>query len=206
MGCKINALSISKLLSSLTEYLDSKYRGRLYNITNFQVQAGCKELDNFLSSIHKVQLTTKVFTVGSESFNGAEVDGVGENTKIRKCSEEHQFNLICKSTILEDDGNRDNLEKYYWSILFTKEKICYDFLENLAQELGEVSPLCPKMHHCYSEGEEEYFCLIMDDLSIGFTNPLDHGEGISLQECNLIMKSLARLHALSLGEIIELSL
>lgn len=187
MGCKINATTVSKILTSLTDYLDSLYRGNLYRITNFQIESGCKELDNFLSSVYKVKLVVKVF---------------GENID-KQSVEEEEFNLICKATILEDEsGKGDNLEKYYWSILFTKEKIVYDFLQNLSFELGlELGPLCPKMRHCYTEGED-YSCIVLDDLvSLGYYMPDSLDPPLSLQECKLIMQSLARLHALSLGNV-----
>lgn len=200
MSCKINSINISKLLTSLTEFLDSNYRGQLYNITSFNVKAGCSEFDNFLSSIYKISLSVQVLPTQSLALGG------GEGKDVVRNSIEHHFNFICKSTILEDDKYKDNLEKYYWNILFTKEKLVYDFLQTLSQELGsEVWPLCPKMHHYYAEGED-YSCLILDDLvSMGYYMPKTVDEGLSLEECNLIMKSLARLHALSLGETKSLS-
>ncbi len=199
MGCKINPTTISKLLSALNEYFDSKYRGQLYNITNFSVTSGCNELDNFLSSIYKVHVTTRVFTTVVDSEQEKQV------TSTRNSSQDYEFNFICKTTIIEDSPEyRDNLEKYYWSILFTKEKIVFDFLDELNElskelENEEKAALSCKMYHCFTEGED-YSCLILDDLVfMGYYMPKTLEEGLSITECKLIMKSLARLHALSLG-------
>lgn len=81
----------------------------------------------------------------------------------------------------------------------------FDFLEEMGQELEfgpDVAALCPKIYHCYSEGET-YSCFVLQDLvASGFyMTPNSVEDGLSLVECNLVMKSLARLHALSLGEI-----
>jgi hypothetical protein len=189
MGGKITPLTVSKVFTAITEYLDSKYRGHLYDVKTFSIKPACGTADNFLSSIYAVTFSTNLFSLPVS----------GTATKPSENSG-HEYRLVCKSQLTEEEGTPHSLANYYWNIVFTKEKLVYtDVLEKL-ERLGDASwKLSPCMHHSYSEGED-YACIILDDLvDMGYYIPKTLDEGLSLGECKLIMKNLARLHALSLG-------
>jgi len=186
MCAKITPLSLTKVFTAVTEYLDSKYRGHLYDVKTFSIRSACGAVDNFLSSVYSIDITTKLYKLPSS-------DGSGRETPT-----EQDYRLICKSQLTEDEGALYNLAKYYFNIIFTKEKLVYSEILEKLEQLGSWK-LGPTMHHCYSQGEE-YTCIVLDDLvDMGYYIPKTLDEGLTLEECKLIMKSLARLHALSLG-------
>jgi len=186
MSINITGPVLQKLFATLKEFLDSKHRGQdemLHAVKTISVQSACNTNDNFMSAIYNVKCMT-------------------EFEKQQKRQE--FYDLIFKAQIISEESSSD-AEKYFWNVVFTKEKIVYEEILSKIEALGsghEFS-LAPKMHHFYTEGEN-YSCLILDNLiSKGYYIPKtvgNDGAGLSLRECKIIVRNLARLHALSLGK------
>lgn len=187
----INPLTFNKLFNGATNLLGEKYGENGYSIKSIKVDTPCSAEDNFLSEIYAIIAEVKL-----QSANG-------ENNVTH--------NWIAKSQIVSADDDGD-VRRYMFHIIFAKENLVYTQvltkMEKLLQETKmygkSLLPLSPKMHQYYTEGES-YSCLFMDNLiSESFYIPETHGKGIGLEECESVMKAVARFHALSLGKLNKL--
>ncbi|CAG7723924.1 unnamed protein product [Allacma fusca] len=173
MAQTLTAKVVEKCFGVITEFLDSKYgESSAYKIQAFAIEQACDVGDNFLGAILAVDFSV-VVTETKETEN---------------------FDLILKSQLLTNSSG-ESPEKYFWNMMFTKEKMVYTELVGKLEKLGRLT-LAPKLYHFYSEGED-YACFLLDNLiSHGYYIP-DY-KTLTLDECTVIMENLARLHSLSL--------
>lgn len=189
----LNPFAFNRLFQSVIHFCNEKYGENKYSIKSYSIDSPCAAGDNFLSEIYAIK-----FEIQLKSPQNCRDSNV----------EDHE--LIAKSQIVDAESDTD-VRRYMFNIIFTKERLVYsDVLERMQSLLGEMGgldkqpslALAPKMHTFYTEGET-YSCILMDNLvSNGFYTPQTHGAGVSLDECNSIMKAMARFHALSLGKIL----
>lgn len=188
----INTYAFNRLFQSIIHFCNGKYGENEYTIKSYSVDSPCSAGDNFLSEIYAIKVSVQL-----------------KSPQNCKDSNVEYHKLIAKSQIVDAESDTD-VRRYMFNIIFTKEQQVYsDVLQRMQSLLGEISSgidekssmtLAPRMHAFYTEGEA-YSCILMDNLvSSGFYTPQTHGAGVSLDECNSIMKAMARFHALSLGK------